>query len=470
MVVGNPPWISYRSTDAVLRAELERQSRRQYDIWAGRQFATTQDISGMFFARCVDLYLKPGGLAGMVLPHSALQRGQYAKWRGGAWGDTTADLSHQLPWDLERIEPNSFFPIPASVVFARKTSGSAVGLAASALRWRGPAGGPFRRERVGLSSTASGFASPYGDVARQGAIIIPRSLFFVNLEQPTAVVQAEPIEMTSPRRSGQENAPWRDLELATLANQPIETTHLEDIHLGETLAPYVLLEPLRAVLPLSRASRELAKVSEGLHGINPGTLGNRMRRRWREMNRLWDQHKNPNTKLDLVSQLDYGNKLSAQLAPTPDTPYRVVYGAAGRPTAAVMTEAAIVDVRLVWVPVHTLDEANYLVAIINSRTLEDAVEPLMSKGQFGARDLVKHLWRLPIPAYDESDDLHQEIAAAGASAAASAASVLADLRVARATAKKSFTVTIARRELRKWLSESEEGQRVEVLVGRLLKD
>ena len=274
--------------------------------------------------------------------------------------------------------------------------------------------------------------------------------------------------MTSPRRSVQEKVPWRDLELATLANQAVETTHVQNVHLGETLAPYVLLEPLKAVLPLSRTSGELTKVTEGLHGVDPGTLGSRMRRRWREMNRLWDQHKNPNTKLDLVSQLDYGSKLSAQLAPTPDRPYRVVYGAAGRPTAAVMLDDAIVDVRLVWLRAHTRDEANYLVAIINSRTLEDAVEPLMSKGQFGARDLVKHLWRLPIPEYDASLPLHQDIAEAGAVAAEGAAQVLSEVRAEREASGKVFSVTIARRELRQWLSESEEGRHVEGLVGRLL--
>ena len=467
-IVGNPPWIAFRNTDAVLRVELERQSRNQYDIWAGRQFATTQDISGLFFARCVDLYLRTNGEAGMVLPHSALQRGHYAKWRSGSWGETTADLASQSPWDLERIEPNSFFPIPASVVFARKTDGQAAAVSSSALRWRGPVGGPFRRERASLSSTPSGFASPYGDVSRQGAIIIPRSLFFVNIERSTALVQAEPIEMTSPRRSAQENEPWRSLDLPSLASQPIETTHVYDVHLGETLAPYVLLEPLKVILPLSRVDGDLKKATDGLHGVDPGAIGIRMRRRWREMNRLWDEHKNPNTKLDLVSQLDYGSKLSAQLVPTPDTPYRVVYGAAGRPTAAVMTGSEIVDVRLVWVPAHSLDEANYLTAIINSRALDEAVKPLMSKGQFGARDLVKHLWRLPIPEYDDSNSLHVELAQAAEDAAAGAKALWDEIRFEREGKGQSTSVTVARREIRKWLSESAEGQRVEELVERLL--
>ena len=92
----------------------------------------------------------------------------------------------------------------------------------------------------------------------------------------------------------------------------------------------------------------------------------------------------------------------------------------------------------------------------------------MPKGQYGARHVEKHLWRLPIPEYDESNDLHQEIAAAGASAAEAAKTVLAEVRAEREASGKSFSVTIARRELRRWLSESEEGQRVEALVGRLL--
>ena len=87
---------------------------------------------------------------------------------------------------------------------------------------------------------------------------------------------------------------------------------------------------------------------------------------------------------------------------------------------------------------------NFLLAIINSDVLQEAVQPFMSKGQFGARDLHKHLWRLPIPEYDPGDQLHLEIAQAGASAATGAADQLAALRKARGD---RLTSTIARREL-----------------------
>ena len=85
VIVGNPPWLIYRNTASTLRTELERQSKDLYGIWVGGRHANHQDISSLFFARCVDLYLKDGGLIGMVMPHSSLQTGQHSKWRTGTW-------------------------------------------------------------------------------------------------------------------------------------------------------------------------------------------------------------------------------------------------------------------------------------------------------------------------------------------------------------------------------------------------
>ena len=87
VIVGNPPWLIYRNTASTLRTELERQSKDLYGIWVGGRHANHQDISSLFFARCVDLYLKDGGVIGMVMPHSALQTGQHSKWRTGGMAD-----------------------------------------------------------------------------------------------------------------------------------------------------------------------------------------------------------------------------------------------------------------------------------------------------------------------------------------------------------------------------------------------
>ena len=125
----------------------------------------------------------------------------------------------------------------------------------------------------------------------------------------------------------------------------------------------------------------------------------------------------------------------------------------------------LVDHVLYWISCRDIEEANYLLAIINSVALYNAVSGMMPKGQFGARHLHKHLWKLPIPEFDPSKELHTTIAEAGATAATSAGKKLEELRERRGD---KLTVTIARRELRHWLRTSDEGKSVEDSVTKLL--
>ena len=272
VVIGNPPWINYNQTADVLRDELQSLSRNRYGIWEGGRYATHQDVAGLFFARSVDLYLKDGGVIGFVLPHSALQAGQYSKWRSGQWRarktgpSVQVDFTFKTAWDLERLRPNSFFPIPASVAFARKlsqdTSGKA--LASKVEQWRGKAGADdVRRELVGIADTGAAGDSAYGGYSRQGAIIAPRCLFFVNETENTAIVRATPTITVNPRRGSQDKAPWKDLDLTAITGQTVEARHLFDVHLGETIAPYVTLEPLKALLPLKQGDAGIPTDDDG---------------------------------------------------------------------------------------------------------------------------------------------------------------------------------------------------------------
>lgn len=75
---------------------------------------------------------------------------------------------------------------------------------------------------------------------------------------------------------------------------------------------------------------------------------------------------------------------------------------------------------------------------------------------------------MPIPEFDPDESLHLELAEAGAEAALGAESVWREIEAERRAAGKSVSVTVARREIRAWLAESAEGERVEALVERLL--
>ncbi len=475
VVIGNPPWLNYNKTASTLRTALEQRSKHDYDIWTGGRYATHQDVAGLFFTRSADLYLRGGGVIGMVLPHSALQTGQYAKWRSGAWhaagsgSALTVDFGYKAAWDLEKLEPNTFFPIAAAVVFARRTGGeSRVGevgpLTGQVERWLGKTGtAEVRRVNVAITDTSESGESPYAGFARQGAIVVPRCLFFVHETENPAIVQASQTITVNPRRGSQDKRPWRDLDLTAITGQTIEKRHVHEVYLGETVVPYATLDPLKAVLPLRRDATSLPTEDGGIGGVYLGGLERRMRERWQTISGVWEEHRARANRLTLLGQIDYLHKLSSQLdwqRNSDGRPVRVVQTEAGQPTAALLPDDhALVDSTLYWITCQNVEEAYYLLALINSDTLYAAVQPLMAKGQFGARHLHKQLWKLPIPEYDGREALHGEIAAAGAAR---------ELGRLRADRGNDVGVRIVRRELRKWLRESAEGAAVEVAVVRLL--
>ena len=486
VIVGNPPWLIYRNTVSTLRTELERQSKDLYGIWVGGRHANHQDISSLFFARSVDLYLKDGGVIGMVMPHSALQTGQHSKWRTGAWRAKTSgrgrdrtpgrvlavDFGYKTAWDLEGLYPNTFFPMPASVAFARRTGENAqpTPLAGEVERWLGEPGvDADRQTRTAITDTSAASVSPYAGYSRQGASIVPRCLFFVEEAENPAIVQAGQTVTVNPRRGSQDKEPWRSLDLATITSQTVESQHVHDVYLGETLVPYANLDPLKAALPLKLREAQIPTDPDGMGGIRLGGLERRMRDRWQTVSQLWETYKQPVNRLNLLERLDFHRELSSQLewrgSPS-DRPIRVVYSGSGAPTAALLySDNALVDYTLFWIACRDTHEATYMQVIINSQALYEAVMSLMPKGQFGARHLQKQLWKLPIPAFDPNDALHMAVSEAGKAAAAGAAKQLAQLRVDRG---HNVSVTIARRELRRWLRASAEGKAVERGVGGLL--
>ena len=486
VIVGNPPWLNYNQTVSTLRTELERQSRSTYGIWAGGRYATHQDVAGLFFARSVDLYLKDGGVIAMVMPHSALQAGQYTKWRTGMWraersgrgrGRAPArvlgvDFGYKMAWDLEQLEPNTFFPVPASVVFARRNGedGKATPLAGEVELWIGNSGAAdVIRSRVSITDTSVEGASPYAGFSRQGATMVPRCLFFVEETENPAIVQAGQTITVNPRRGTYDREPWRSLDLTVITYLTIEHRHVFDVYLGETVVPYAVRNPLKAALPFKKGAAGLPTDANGPGGIGLGGLSQRMRDRWQSVNRLWEENKANANRLNLLGRLDFHRELSAQLDWLRDSggrPLRVAYtGISGTPTAALIDDNdGVIDHALYWITCKGIQEANYLMAVINSDWLSNAVTPLMPKGQFGARDLHKHLWKLPIPEFDSGNPLHVQVSQAGEAAAKGAAEQLAQLRQDRG----EVSVTIGRREIRKWLRESTEGKAVEKAVEKVL--
>ena len=356
-IVGNPPWMTYSRSSDIVREELVNLSQNEYGIWAGGKQAPHQDVATLFFSRVSDLYLKSGGKIGMVLPHSVLRSGQHLKWRSGYWQSQTSsnrraiavDFTVKTPFDLDNLEPNSFFPIASSVVFARaRESGNdfeKIKRQARALvpghveMWHGPTDTPqVTRNAETLHHDNGKFHSPYANIAMQGPTIVDRRLFFVIVESNITTLATPNTFITYPRTT---NLDKKKYDVSTLSGNVVHDDNLFDVYLGESIAPYVTLPPLTAALPVHKPSMTLpldhsgcttnpktAKVNHNACRVDVSKLDTRMRTRWNNMSSLWDTNKGKNDKKSLYQRLNYHNILTNQLAwlrNPGDRPIRIAY-------------------------------------------------------------------------------------------------------------------------------------------------
>ncbi|TIU74950.1 MAG: hypothetical protein E5W15_02095, partial [Mesorhizobium sp.] len=72
----------------------------------------------------------------------------------------------------------------------------------------------------------------------------------------------------------------------------------------------------------------------------------------------------------------------------------------------------MVDHMAYWSAVHSLEEAAYVTAVINTSVVLERVKDLQPVGQRDPRHFDNLVWTLPIPEFDADEPLHADLAAA----------------------------------------------------------
>ena len=429
----------------------------------------------------------------MVMPYSALRTGQHLKWRSGNYkrkaGRNSPSIGLNLrahePWDLDNIEPD-FFPMPGSVVFAEYTGASqGKPLAPGTVQmWRGnwqENYAEISRKSEPLHQHDGSFKSPYAKLSSQGPTIVDRRLFFVETIPNKAEIPDLNVINVQPRLGNKDNKLYEE-QLKKLEGV-VSNDHLFDVYLGECIAPYVALTPLQAVLPVHKSTMIMPlnhdECEEDRHHhcrIETSNLHSTMQRRWKNAAAMFHQAHQSQKITDLYKNLNHLSKLSSQLeylrhAITGSDTEGVVYSSAGEATAAIIRDNhAIADYKTFQTICHSKDEAYYVLAIINSNTFAKAAEPFMSRGLYGARDLQKHGWKLPIPRYDTSHPLHVQLSELGKLAEEECKTIIDDNNILIKTPGKTQSEP-ARTLLRQmWQFDSKTAQNIEAAVAKLLSD
>lgn len=457
VLVGNPPWLSYRYMDVTTQKRF-RELSDERNLWAGADVATHQDLSALFVVRSAELYLRVGGRFGFVMPAAVLSRQQYKGFRDADYAGkrTATRVQFGEPWNLTGIDP-TIFPVPSSVVFGVK-SADAQPMGNSASAWSGNLGShqggwndvAKKIETVETVASVSEDApkSPYGAIFSQGASLVPRVL--VTAEEAPAGPLGVPAGKIAVRsaRSSLEKAPWKNLPglAATIGDR-----YVKPMLVGTSVAPFRVFTSGLAIVP--RVGGELVDGSDPRIESDSGLAS-----WWRAAEAAWEENRAKSSTLSLLDQIDYRSKLSNQF---PLATHRVVYTKAGTNLVAsrVVDPQAVIDHKLYWAPVGSVEEGQYLAAILNSDTLQQRVKPLQSVGQFGPRDFDKYVFAIPFPLFDRENEDHRRIAKLGGKAEEVAAAV---------GLPEDVTYRKARPMITKALADDGVAAEIESAVARLL--
>ena len=124
------------------------------------------------------------------------------------------------------------------------------------------------------------------------------------------------------------------------------------------------------------------------------------------------------------------------------------------------TNNFITDYSTYYFDTDNENEANYLVAILNSKILDDLITPEQSKGDFGPRNINKLPLTFNIPLYDSSSDQHVELSKLGMECAKKASKLLPKI--------ESKSIGVIRKKIRDALDK--EYRQIDEIVKQILKN
>ncbi len=440
IIMGNPPWISYRyieSTD--YQAFLKRLIVEDYVLLpsARAELITQLEIATLFFLRCFQLYARDDGAIAFVMPFAIFVSDQHDAFRSGTFGPSVK-ITKLV--NLEDVHP--LFKVRACVVIGRKgqTSYPIPGVKvegklpnknvrlATAKRFITFVERDFRLYRIGqrsfietrefervLKAIESGERSFYYGNFTQGATIVPRSLWFVDAvaQFTVGIDPTAPLLGTSTRAIERAKEEYRDVRI----EGRVENQFLYLAVTGSEIVPFGHLDLPLCVLPIEPSN-------SGFRIVRSDEAGHRgfshLKKWMQEAEAVWAHKRREKAqKVDLYEWLDWANKLTKQSS---RTKFKVLYNAAGTYLVSCVLDngpssvsldgidlkvsGIVAEHKVYFYDTDDADEALYLCGFLNAPTIDKLIKPMQSKGLWGERDIEKKVLELPIPRFNPSHPFH----------------------------------------------------------------
>ncbi|MGI8668931.1 MAG: N-6 DNA methylase, partial [Aridibacter sp.] len=374
-VIGNPPWFTYSS----IRNESYQNTlfalAEKYDVLPDRKANFPHlEIAAIFMAHCSEYFLKDGGKIAFVLPRSFFSADHHDNTRSGR----SIGFDIDEAWDLDEVSP--LFRVPSCVLFGPKAKyyAKTAELQSSKLKYhekiskngfRGKRfSGKLKKHNSNLVETlfllkedninlyyvrqgsSTAFSqikmksvsepNPYKNDFKQGATIVPRSLYFVDINQkmpPDFEDRIINIRTSEAVISGAKK-PWTNIDL----QGRIESRFLFRTALSKSILPFHLFAPELVVLPLTIEEKEYGKKIKLHTSDKLLEMGFSDASEWfAQAEKIWQERRTKkSSKMTNVDRINFQRGITDQDL---NAPYLVLYNSSAKDANATIVKREDID-------------------------------------------------------------------------------------------------------------------------------
>ena len=437
-VVGNPPWLTYKDvTNKEYQDDLLELADKYKNV-PKRANMPHLEIGVIFLAHSASYFLKNKGEIAFVLPRSLLTADQHDNLRKGL----TKGYRITTIWDLKDISP--LFRIPSCVVFGEKYNKIKVIRKEKIETYKGlKISGRIKEHdsslknvqdlltirktkwhyvKLGRSSALSdkvinisGKLNYFQKHFKQGATVVPRNFYFVDIaqDQPPNWEERTLLVKTSEDIIPDSKKPWKEL---TLTGR-IYSKFLFRTAISKNIVPFGLINPPLVVLPIGtdQHGRNQIRLYNNNYLKEEGYLDTAS---WfKKIEKLWNKNKTEkNRNISSIDYLNWQKKLTGQDL---SKRYLIIYTASGKDANATIIDREkldltfIVESKTYWYGTNNEDEAYYLTSFLNANYPNSIIKTFQTLGLFGPRDIHKRILEIPFSFYKPKDPDHQRLAELG---------------------------------------------------------
>ncbi|MCP5494829.1 MAG: SAM-dependent DNA methyltransferase [Leptospiraceae bacterium] len=443
-IAGNPPWLTYAMFSNKEYQTILNKLANEYELVPSIANMPHLEIASIFLSHASEKFLKPGGKLAFVLPRSFLSADQHKNFRSG----TSIGFRLTSIWDLGDVKP--LFNVPAMVAFTEKEnkkekrmipkSGIPGHILSGKMKqddtqiglW-GDMSGKINKSKVTWYYTTLGDRTAFSDKKnetmeganyyapyfKQGATIVPRNFYFVDVleEIPKKKADREDrivVVKTAEHILKDAKPPWNEFILKDQVN----TNFLFTTAISKSILPFALINPVFVALPITIERIGKQKEIQLLDADKILGIGDYYSSKYfREAEKLWNKHRTERSEsMSTGQRLNYQKGLAGQ---DMNSKYLVLYNASAKDANAVVIERRkfifpfIVESTTYWYATNDIEEAVYICSFLNSNFANKQIKSFQAKGLFGERHVHKTILQVPLLQYKSSKKDHKKLANIG---------------------------------------------------------